>query len=87
MFEDSLLESAKRKVEGNRAKATLLSIMLQILLVLALILFPLLYTEALPFRVAEAALAMPTAITGPPPTVASARRRHRGLPSLTTAAW
>ena len=59
MFEDSLIESGGR-LKTKRGATTLLSFILQVLLVGVLILIPLIYTEALPKPVSYTHLTLPT---------------------------
>ncbi|MBV8207054.1 MAG: TonB family protein [Acidobacteria bacterium] len=61
MFEDSLIESGN-KLQTKRGATTLLSFILQMMLVAILVLVPLIYTEALPMKAL-----MSTVIIAPPP--------------------
>ena len=61
MFEDSLLESGGRLRSKRRGWTTMLSFVLQVLLIGVMILIPLIYTEALPKQ------QLLTFITAPPP--------------------
>ena len=77
MFEDSLIESAG-VLKTKRPAATVVSLLLQSLLVAAVAALPLLYTEALP-RVSLTSLIAP----GPPPPApapAPAQVEHRAAP-------
>jgi protein TonB len=77
MFEDSLIESAG-VLKTKRPAATVVSLLLQSLLVAALAALPLLYTEALP-KVSLTSLIAP----GPPPPApapAPAQVEHRAAP-------
>lgn len=71
MFEDSLLESGNRFRSGKRAGTTLLSFILQILLLIVLILIPLIYTEALPKQQLMTFLVAPPPPPPPPPPAAA----------------
>jgi periplasmic protein TonB len=71
MFEDSLLESGNRFRSGKRAGTTLLSFVLQILLLCVLILIPLIYTEALPKQQLMTFLVAPPPPPPPPPPAAA----------------
>jgi protein TonB len=71
MFEDSLLESGGR-LKTKRGWTTILSFILQTLLVAILILIPLLYTEALPKQQLMTFLGAPPPPPPPPPPPAAA---------------
>ena len=71
MFEDSLLESGGR-LKTKRGWTTILSFILQALLVSILILIPLLYTEALPKQQLMTFLVAPPPPPPPPPPPAAA---------------
>jgi len=71
MFEDSLLESGGR-LRTKRGFTTILSFILQALLVAILILIPLLYTEALPKQQLMTFLVAPPPPPPPPPPPAAA---------------
>ena len=71
MFEDSLLESGGR-LKTKRGWTTILSFILQTLLVAILILIPLLYTEALPKQQLMTFLVAPPPPPPPPPPPAAA---------------
>lgn len=71
MFEDSLLESGGR-LRTKRGWTTILSFILQSLLVAILILIPLLYTEALPKQQLMTFLVAPPPPPPPPPPPAAA---------------
>lgn len=71
MFEDSLLESGGR-LKTKRGWTTILSFLLQALLVSILILIPLLYTEALPKQQLMTFLVAPPPPPPPPPPPAAA---------------
>jgi protein TonB len=60
MFEDSLLESGG-KLKTKAKYTTLLSFVIQVVLIIILVLIPLIYTEALPAK------AMLTGLVAPPP--------------------
>jgi len=70
MFEDSLLESGGRARKGN-IWTTLLSFVLQVLLVGVLVLIPLIYTEALPKQQLMTFLVAPPPPPPPPPPPAA----------------
>jgi protein TonB len=70
MFEDSLLESAG-KLKTKRTWTTMLSFVLQILLIGILILVPLIYTEALPKAQLMTFLVAPPPPPPPPPPAAA----------------
>src|SRR5579884_963948 len=61
MFEDSLIESSG-KLKTKQGATTVLSFVLQSILVVVLVLIPLIYTEALPMKTL-----MSTVIVAPPP--------------------
>src|ERR1700759_2385222 len=66
MFEDSLMESGG-KLKTKRGTTTVLSFILQILLVGVLVLLPLVYTEALPRQQLMTFLVAPPPPPPPPP--------------------
>ena len=70
MFEDSLIESGGR-LKTKRGATTLLSFILQVLLVGVLILIPLIYTEALPKQQLMTFLVAPPPPPPPPPPPAA----------------
>jgi periplasmic protein TonB len=70
MFEDSLIESGGR-LRTKRGATTLLSFVLQVLLVGVLILIPLIYTEALPKQQLMTFLVAPPPPPPPPPPPAA----------------
>jgi protein TonB len=74
MFEDSLLESGGRNSKLHRRGpwATLLSFLLQLLLIGVLVLIPLIYTEALPKQQLMGYLVAPPPPPPPPPPPAAA---------------
>jgi protein TonB len=71
MFEDSLIESGGKSRSKRRAGTTLLSFILQIILVGILILIPLIYTEALPKQQLMTFLVAPPPPPPPPPPPAA----------------
>ena len=73
MFEDSLIESAGR-IRTKRGWTTLLSLMLQVLLIGFLVLVPLIYTEALPKAQLVSFLVAPPPPPPPPPPAAEVIR-------------
>ena len=73
MFEDSLIESAGR-IRTKRGWTTLLSLVLQVLLVGFLVLVPLIYTEALPKAQLVSFLVAPPPPPPPPPPAAEVIR-------------
>ena len=70
MFEDSLIESGGR-LRTKRGATTLMSFVLQVLLVGVLILIPLIYTEALPKQQLMSFLVAPPPPPPPPPPPAA----------------
>ncbi len=72
MFEDSLIESGGRGRRGRRTGTTLLSFILQAILIGILILIPLIYTEALPKQQLMTFLVAPPPPPPPPPPPAAA---------------
>ena len=70
MFEDSLIESGGR-LRTKRGATTLISFVLQVLLVGVLILIPLIYTEALPKQQLMSFLVAPPPPPPPPPPPAA----------------
>lgn len=72
MFEDSLIESSGRRGGKRRGATTLLSFVLQGLLIGVLILIPLIYTEALPKQQLMSMLVAPPPPPPPPPPPAAA---------------
>jgi len=70
MFEDSLIESAGR-LKTSRGWTTLLSVVIQCLLVGFLVLIPLIYTEALPKQQLISFLVAPPPPPPPPPPAAA----------------
>ena len=71
MFEDSLIESGRR-LKSKRGATTLLSFVLQALLLGILVLIPLIYTEALPKQQLLTFLVAPPPPPPPPPPAAMA---------------
>ncbi len=71
MFEDSLVESGGR-LKGKRGTTTLVSFVLQILLIGILVLLPLIFTEALPRQQLMTFLVAPPPPPPPPPPPAAA---------------
>jgi protein TonB len=71
MFEDSLIESGGKSRSKRRAGTTLLSFILQMILVGILILIPLIYTEALPKQQLMTFLVAPPPPPPPPPPAAA----------------
>jgi protein TonB len=67
MFEDSLLESGNRFKAGRRRITTVLSFVVQSLLIGVLIVIPLIYTEALPRQELMTFLVAPPPPPPPPP--------------------
>lgn len=70
MFEDSLIESGGR-LKTKRGATTLISFVLQVMLVGVLILIPLIYTEALPKQQLMSFLVAPPPPPPPPPPPAA----------------
>ncbi len=71
MFEDSLVESGGR-LKGKRGATTMISFVLQILLIGVLVLLPLIFTEALPRQQLMTFLVAPPPPPPPPPPPAAA---------------
>ena len=71
MFEDSLMESGGR-LKGKRGTTTVISFVLQILLIGVLVLLPLIFTEALPRQQLMTFLVAPPPPPPPPPPPAAA---------------
>jgi len=71
MFEDSLIESGG-KLKTKRASTTILSFVLQVLLLGILVLIPLIYTDALPKQQLMTFLVAPPPPPPPPPPPAAA---------------
>ncbi|MFZ3264026.1 MAG: energy transducer TonB [Terriglobales bacterium] len=71
MFEDSLIESG-RKLRTKRLSTTILSFVLQVMLIGVLILIPLIYTDALPKQQLMTFLVAPPPPPPPPPPPAAA---------------
>lgn len=72
MFEDSLIESAGKLRSGRRTGTTVLSFVLQSILLGILILVPLIYTEALPKQQLMTFLVAPPPPPPPPPPPSAA---------------
>jgi periplasmic protein TonB len=72
MFEDSLIESGNRFKAKRRLSTTILSFVLQVLLIGILILIPLIYTDALPKTQLMTFLVAPPPPPPPPPPPAAA---------------
>ncbi len=70
MFEDSLIESSGR-IKTKRGWTTLVSVVLQMIVVGILILIPLIYTEALPKQQLTSFLVAPPPPPPPPPPAAA----------------
>src|SRR5208283_5485738 len=75
MFEDSLIESGNRFKKKRGFGFTLLSFVLQMLLVGVLILIPLIYTDALPKGQMMGFLVAPPPPPPPPPPPGAAPRK------------
>jgi periplasmic protein TonB len=71
MFEDSLIESGN-KLKTKRLSTTVLSFLLQVMLLCVLILIPLIYTDALPKQQLMTFLVAPPPPPPPPPPPAAA---------------
>src|SRR5215469_4423674 len=71
MFEDSLIESGGR-LKTKRASTTILSFLLQVMLLGILVLVPLIYTDALPKQQLMTFLVAPPPPPPPPPPPAAA---------------
>lgn len=71
MFEDSLIESGN-KLKTKRLSTTILSFVLQVMLLCILILIPLIYTDALPKQQLMTFLVAPPPPPPPPPPPAAA---------------
>jgi len=71
MFEDSLIESGN-KLKTKRLSTTILSFLLQVMLLCVLILVPLIYTDALPKQQLMTFLVAPPPPPPPPPPPAAA---------------
>jgi protein TonB len=71
MFEDSLIESGGR-LKTKRASTTILSFLLQVMLLGILVLIPLIYTDALPKQQLMTFLVAPPPPPPPPPPPAAA---------------
>jgi len=67
MFEDALLESSRRRASGLRRTHYLLGYVAQLMLVGAMILSPLIYTQALPTQWLTSGIYVPAPPPGPPP--------------------
>ena len=72
MFEDSLIESGNRFRTKRRLSTTILSFVLQVMLIGILILIPLIYTDALPKTQLMTFLVAPPPPPPPPPPPAAA---------------
>src|SRR5208283_2935444 len=72
MFEDSLIESGNRFKAKRRLSTTILSFVLQVMLIGILILIPLIYTDALPKTQLMTFLVAPPPPPPPPPPPAAA---------------
>ncbi|MFZ3342170.1 MAG: TonB family protein [Terriglobales bacterium] len=72
MFEDSLIESGNRFKAKRRLSTTVLSFVLQVMLIGMLILIPLIYTDALPKQQLMTFLVAPPPPPPPPPPPAAA---------------
>ncbi len=72
MFEDSLIESGNRFRAKRRLSTTILSFVLQVMLIGILILIPLIYTDALPKTQLMTFLVAPPPPPPPPPPPAAA---------------
>ena len=87
MFEDSLLESGNRFRKGRRRATTVVSFLVQGLIVGILVLLPLFYTQALPTQQLMTMLvAPPPPPPPPPPAAAAAARAVRPEPQVNTNA-
>ncbi len=74
MFENMLIDE---KIKTKRGRATVLSFVLQVLLVSVLVILPLMFTQALPTRMLETALVAPPPPPPPPPPAAAASSTPR----------
>ena len=73
MFEDSLIESGNRFKTKRRLSTTILSFVLQMLLIGVLILIPLIYTDALPKQQLMTFLSRPSTASAASATSARGR--------------
>lgn len=74
MFEDSLIESTNR-IKTNRGKATVVSFVIQVVIVAFLVLIPLIFVEALPAHQLVTELVAPPPPPPPPPPAAAPAAR------------
>ena len=88
MFEDALLESSPRRPSARRGIHYLLGYIAESMLVGALILVPLIYTQALPRQWLISVLPVPSPPPGPPPGRPTGRPapppRHHTVDAFTT---
>lgn len=70
MFEDSLIESTNR-IKTNRGKATLVSFVIQVAIVVVVVLIPLMFVQALPTHALMTQLVAPPPPPPPPPPAAA----------------
>jgi periplasmic protein TonB len=75
MFEDSLLESSGKLKSGRQRSATVVSFVIQSLMIGVLVLIPLIYTEALPKQQLMTFLVAPPPPPPPPPPPAATPAR------------
>jgi protein TonB len=70
VFEDSLIESTNR-IKTNRGKATLVSFVIQVAIVVVVVLIPLMFVQALPTHALMTQLVAPPPPPPPPPPAAA----------------
>jgi len=86
MFEQTLIES-NHTIQSNRGKSTIVSFILQCIIIGVVILIPLLFTEALPAKELTTLLvAPPPPPPPPPPPAASAPVKHVAVKQEDTSA-
>ena len=85
MFEQTLIES-NHTIQSNRGKSTIVSFILQCIIIGVVILIPLLFTEALPAKELTTLLVAPPPPPPPPPPAASAPVKHVAVKQEDTSA-
>jgi protein TonB len=85
MFEQTLIES-NHTIQSHRGKSTIMSFILQCIIIGIVVLIPLLFTQALPAKELTTLLVAPPPPPPPPPPAASAPVRHAAVKVEDTSA-
>jgi periplasmic protein TonB len=85
MFEQTLIES-NNTIQSNRGKSTIVSFIVQCIVIGVVVLIPLLFTQALPAKELTTLLVAPPPPPPPPPPAASAPVKHAAVKVEDTSA-